>query len=162
MKQHLQIITLLALPLLIMSCAPTVRLSTPDPVKIDVAMKVDVYTHEEKSSGTNSSGGEEKTPQEERRDRMAEVQSLKNDRIIGEGKDGYLKIKNTPTDPVYADYTQRIISSENADRLILFEEDAKAKDKPTEVIAREFSKRAREASFPGEWVEKNDGTWVEK
>ena len=30
------------------SCAPTVRLSTPDPVKIDVNIRTDVYTHDNK------------------------------------------------------------------------------------------------------------------
>ncbi len=152
----------MVLSLGVISCAPTVRLSTPEPVKIDVDMKVDVYTHEEKSSGNAGKSKETKTPQEARRYRMAEVQNLKNDRVVGLGNEGYLKMKNVPTDPVYADYAQRILAEENADRRALFEAEAEEKEKPVEVIAKEFTKRAREASFPGEWLENDAGEWAQK
>lgn len=145
------------------ACTPTVRLDTPEPVKIDVAMKVDVYTHEQESSGTaDQKKQKEASPAERRRQRMAEVQELKNDRIVGEGHDGFLKMKDVPTDPVYADYAQRIVAEENADRQALFEQEADAEDKPVDVVAREFGERAREASFPGEWVQPEPDQWVQK
>ncbi|MGF1677601.1 MAG: DUF1318 domain-containing protein [Candidatus Methylacidiphilales bacterium] len=151
-------ITLLALG----SCAPTVKLSTPEPVKIDVAMKVDVYTHQQTSSGSTAETSAPKTPRETRRIRMMEVQSIKNDRLIGEGNEGYLVMRQAPTDPVYADYAQRILSEENSDRSRIFESDAKEQNKPIEAVAREFAKRAREASFPGEWIQDADGEWKNK
>lgn len=152
----------IALTFALSSCAPTIRLDTPEPVKIDVAMKVDVYTHQEESSGTASNDKNKKTPRERRRYRMAEVQNLKNDRVIGEGNDGFLVLKNPPADPVYADYAQKIVTQENEDRALLFNEEAVAEDKPVGVVAREFSKRAREASFPEEWIQQTDGSWVQK
>ncbi|MEM6823099.1 MAG: DUF1318 domain-containing protein [Verrucomicrobiota bacterium] len=161
MKRYQKYCILLAV-LMMVGCAPTVRLDTPEPVKIDVNMKVDIYTHQQESSGKVGKKEDEKSPQEKRRGRMPEVQKLKNDRVIGEGIDGYLKIKNVPTDPVYADYAQRIISQENNDRRKIFIEDGGSDDKPVEVIAREFAKRAREASFPGEWVQTDSGEWKEK
>lgn len=145
------------------ACAPTVRLDTPEPVKIDVAMKVDIYTHEEESSGVAGPGKKKETsPSERRRNRMAEVQELKNARVVGEGFDGSLKIKNVPTDPTYADYAQRVVAKENVDRQAIFEDEAQAEDKPVEVIAREFAQRAREASFPGEWVQPEPDQWEQK
>jgi len=152
----------LSAAVLVVSCAPTIRLDTPEPVKIDVAMKVDVYTHEEKSSGTASADPEQKTPRERRRYRMAEVQNLKNDRMIGEGNTGFLVLKNAPTDPVYADYAQKILTQENEDRKLLFQEEADAGEKPFEVVAKDFAQRARESSFPGEWVQDDEGNWIEK
>ena len=146
----------------IVSCAPTIRLDTPEPVKIDVSMEVDVYTHEEKSSGAAQADKEQKTPRERRRYRMAEVQNLKNDRVVGEGNTGYLVVKAPPTDPVYADYAQKIVTQENEDRKLLFKEEASAEDKPVDVVAREFADRARESSLPGEWVQDDEGNWVEK
>ncbi|MEM1158835.1 MAG: DUF1318 domain-containing protein [Verrucomicrobiota bacterium] len=148
--------------LLLVSCAPTIRLDTPDPVKIDVAMQVDVYTHQEKSSGMAGADKENKTPRERRRNRMAEVQNLKNDRVIGEGNTGFLAVKNPPTDPVYADYAQKIVTLENEDRQLIFQAEASAEDKPADMVAKDFSKRARESSFPGEWIQQEDGTWIEK
>ncbi|MEM6884862.1 MAG: DUF1318 domain-containing protein [Verrucomicrobiota bacterium] len=147
---------------LLVSCAPTVRLDTPEPVKIDVAMKVDVYTHEEQSSGTAEAEKQLKTPQERRRYRMQEVQELKNDRVVGEGNTGFLVVKNPPTDPVYADYAQKIVTQENDDRNLLFKQEAAAEEKPVDVVAKEFSKRARESSFPDEWIQEDDGTWVQR
>lgn len=144
------------------ACAPTVRLQTPEPVKIDVAMKVDVYTHQQASSGETSAETQRRTPRERRRFRMSEVQNLKNDRIIGEAADGFLKLRKTHVDPVYADYATRIITEENNDRAALFAEKEKEENKPIMVIAREFAKRARESSFPGEWIETESGEWIEK
>lgn len=151
-----------SLILLVSGCAPTVRLDTPEPVKIDVAMKVDVYTHQQESSGQAGAGKEKKTPRERRRHRMAEVQNLKNDRIVGEGNDGYLEMHTVPTDPTYADYAQRILAEENDDRKKIFDQQAEEKDKPVRQVAREFAQRAIEASFPGEWIQKPDGEWVRK
>jgi len=145
------------------ACTPTVRLDTPEPVKIDVAMKVDVYTHEQESSGEARSGKKKETsPSERRRNRMVEVQELKNARVVGEGFDGFLKVKNVPTDPTYADYAQRVVAEENADRQAIFEDEAQAEEKPVEVVAREFAQRAREASFPGEWVQPEPDQWEPK
>lgn len=146
----------------LVACAPTIRLDTPEPVKIDVAMQVDVYTHEEKSSGTAGGEKEQKTPRERRRHRMAEVQNLKNDRVIGEGNDGFLVLREPPIDPVYADYAQKIVTQENADRDLLLKEQAAAEDKPLQVVVKEFAKRARESSFPDEWIQQDDGTWQQK
>ena len=144
------------------SCAPTVRLDTPEPVKIDVSMKVDVYTHEEKTSGGSTTSEKELTAEEQRRNRMAEVQNLKNDLIIGEAQNGMLKVKEVPVDPVYADYVQRVVAQENEDRTEIFRREAAGKDKPVEVIANEFAKRARESAFPGEWIQLSSGEWKKK
>lgn len=145
-------------------CTPTIRLDTPEPVKIDVGMKVDVYTHDkkEKTSKGEEENPEDLTPQERRRNRMAEVQTLKNDRVIGEGKDGFLSVHNPPTDPKYLDYAEKVVGEENEDRKLVYEREANTKKKPVQVVALEASKRLRDSAYPGEWVQKDNGDWVER
>lgn len=144
-------------------CA-SVRLDTPEPVKIDVNMKVDVYNHDapdKKPKGESAPGsGADKTPELRRKERMAEVQSLKNDHIVGEGKDGLLSVVKPPAEASYKDYAQKIVDEDNADRKQIFEADAAASKKPVTAITADFARRAREGSYPGEWIQKDDGTWV--
>lgn len=158
-----------ALPafLILHGCAPTLRLDTPEPVKIDVAMRVDVFTHEAEKSPDPSGAGAVRTPaatspHQRQRLRMAEVQTLKNDSIIGEGADGLLAIVRPPTDPDYLAYAQRIVTEENADRQEVFQQEASDKARPLEEIVKEFAKRRREAAFRGEWIQSPSGEWVKR
>ena len=87
-------LTPLAVSALLASCAsPTVNLSTPEPVKVDIEMRLDVYQHAEKSGEQPDSQSSSADPAASRRNRMAEVQTLKNSRVIGEGKDGLLVLR---------------------------------------------------------------------
>ncbi len=144
--------------LFIVGCAPTIRVATPDPVKIDVAMKVDVHT-EESAKKINEDASSTRVA-EDRRARMAEVQNLKNDRVAGEDRDGYLVIRQAPTDPKYADYAKRIVQEENNDRVLLYMRSAREQGKPLELAQREFAKLWRERAFPGELVQQDDGSWT--
>lgn len=147
-------------PLLFISCAPTVNLSTPDPVKIDVNMNVHVTTDEVKKS--IDGGKEGYSPRQERRARMAEVQTLKNNRIIGEGNEGLLVLKEPPVDPAYQSYVTRVIKEENADRQMVLNDEAETKKQPVSVVAKDFARRNRDAAFPGEWVQQEDGSWIKR
>lgn len=150
-----------SIPILaLLSCAPTVNLSTPDPVKIDVNMNVHVTTEEVKKSvnGTNA----EHSPRQGLRDRMAEIQALKNNRIIGEANTGLIEIKELPTDPAYKSYVERVVEEENRDRQAVLASEAEARKMPVSVIARDYARRKREASFVGEWIQTEDGTWTKR
>ncbi|NJL19495.1 MAG: DUF1318 domain-containing protein [Bdellovibrionaceae bacterium] len=145
---------------LLASCAPTIRLDTPEPVKIDVAMKVDVYSHEVKKD--KQDGTAALNPAERRRNRMAEVQTLKNNRYVGEGNDGLLHVRELPTDPAYAAYAKEVLEAENADRNALFTTKAEEAAKPQSAIRSEFAAAARQSAFPGEWLQEDDGQWVKR
>jgi hypothetical protein len=86
--------------LVLAGCAPTVNVATPEPVKIDVNMKVDVNYKEDPNKAKVDPLAQESLAQA-RRNRTGEVQTLKNDRVIGEARTGYLEIRNltqkTPT-----------------------------------------------------------------
>ena len=125
-----------------------VNLNTPEPLQVDVKMKVDV----ENKGGISAKG--EASPlsaAEERRMLSHQVQELKNDRKAGEGKDGLLVLKEMPKDPTYADYARSVIAKENAAREKLFAEKAEVEGKSAPEYAKEFAERAREGSYPGQW-----------
>ncbi|MFH1066868.1 MAG: DUF1318 domain-containing protein [bacterium] len=151
---------LLTLALVLVSCAPTIRLDTPQPVKIDVNMHVDVTTSQKngaKSSETPATT--KKSPLESRRLRMAEIQDLKNNRFVGEGNNGLLSIRKAPDDSKWRNYAEKLVNEENADRQEVFEQEAKDTGKPTELVARDFAQKMRSAAFPTEWVQTESGEW---
>jgi len=141
-------------------CAPTVNLATPEPVKVDVGVRLDVYqktapskVKEEQSNLQIASN---------RRLRSGEIQNLKNDGVAGENRDGYLDFKKQPQDPKYLAYAKGIVSEENADRAALYLANAQTQSKPLELIERDYAQLWRDRAFPGEWVQKEDGTWTQK
>jgi len=141
-------------------CAPTIKIATPDPVKLDVNMRVDVYSKQDpKKQQQDTTQSQVAT---ERRARMAEVQSLKNDRVVGENREGYLEIHTLPADAKYAAYAKTTVSAENNDRAIIYTANAQTESKPVELVQREYAQLWRDRAFPGEWMQKDDGTWTQK
>ena len=144
-------------------CAPTVNLATPEPIKVDVGIRLDVYqkTPVAKANGEQSSLEIAK----DRRLRSGEIQALKSDHIIGEDRDGYLDMINKEVplvDPKYQAYAAGVVAAENADRSYLYLANAQTKSEPMELVGSDYAKLWRDRAFPGEWVQKEDGTWIQK
>jgi len=146
------------------SCTPTIRLDTPEPVKIDVNMKVEVTTKNEGGTivGPGSEANQDASPRLRQRKRITEVQSLKNDRVVGESQNGLLEVKKLPADPAYQEYAKKLVAEENADRGQIYQIEADAQNKPLSYIVSEYSRRLRDSAFPGEWVEQENGTWTQR
>lgn len=140
-------------------CAPTVNVATPDPVKIDVNMNVNI-----KSAPIQSTTSETAGPglAERRRLRMGEIQELKNARIIGENRDGYLTLVTRPKDEGYATYADKVVKDENQDRTLLYLDYSKQQGKPLEIIEQEYARQWSERAYPGELIQSLDGTWKNK
>ena len=146
--------------LALLGCAPTVNLATPQPIKVDVAVRLDVY---QKTAPTKAA--EEQSNIQiaaNRRLRAGEIQTLKNARIVGEDRDGYLDIRNPPADAKYLQYAKSVVDAENADRSYLYLSNAQTKSEPLELVQRDYAKLWSDRAFPGEWRQKEDGTWVQK
>ena len=144
----------------LVGCSPTVNLATPEPVKVDVNVRLDVY---QKTAPTKAK--EEQSSLEvaaNRRLRSGEIQQLKNDRVVGEDRDGYLDLRKPPQDPTYLSFAQGIVNSENADRSYLYLTNAQSQNKPLELVEKDYAQLWRDRAFPGEWVQKDDGTWTQK
>ena len=141
-------------------CSPTINLATPEPVKVDVGVRLDVY---QKTAPTKAKDEQSSlTIAANRRVRSTEIQQLKNDRVIGENRDGYLDMRNLPKDPKYLAYAQGIVNDENADRTYLYLANAQTQNKPLELVERDYAQLWRDRAFPGEWVQKEDATWIQK
>jgi uncharacterized protein YdbL (DUF1318 family) len=95
-----------------------------------------------------------------RRYRTAEIQGLKNNRIIGENHRGYLSIIELPQGE-YGQYVQRLVTTENADRRTIYADQAAQLNLALELIESSSAKVIYDRSFRGEWVEEQqDGKWV--
>jgi uncharacterized protein YdbL (DUF1318 family) len=73
-----------------------------------------------------------------------------------------LVLKEVPKDPTYADYAKSVVAKENAAREKLFKEKAEVEGKTVAEYAKEFAERAREGSYPGEWIQTDEGKWKKK
>ncbi len=138
------------------ACNPTVRVATPEPLKVDVNMRVDIYQHATSDAPGN---GPDAEAQDRRRARMAEIQNLKNTRLVGENHHGLLSLVQAQSGE-YGDYVRRTIEAENADRLALMKQLAAERRVPMADIETEQANLWRERAFPGEWIEMQvEGTW---
>jgi len=142
-------------------CSPTINLATPNPIKVDVGVRLDVY---QKTAPTKAKD-EQSSIQiaANRRLRSGEIQSLKNQRIVGEDRDGYLDIHNPPKDdPKFLAYVQGVVDAENNDRSYLYLANAQSQNKPIEEVEKEYAQLWADRAFPGEWVQKENGSWIQK
>lgn len=147
---------LVALLPILAACNPTVRVATPEPIKVDVDMRVDIYQH---ATGDTPANGPDSEAQDRRRARMAEIQNLKNARIAGENRRGLLSLVQPPAGE-YGDYVRRTVEAENADRLALTKQLAAERRVPLAQVETEQAELWRDRAFPGEWIEMQvDGTW---
>jgi uncharacterized protein YdbL (DUF1318 family) len=140
-------------------CAPTINLATPQPMKFDLGVRLDVYQK------TPPKPKDEESALQiayNRRLRSGEIQALKNDRVIGEDRDGYLDLRRTPDNAGYLAYAKSVINSENADRTVLYLANAQSQSRPLEMIESDYAKLWYDRAFPGEWVQKEDGSWIQK
>ncbi len=149
---------------------PPVTLSTPQPIKVNIAMKLDVYQHGAPAAPvkTTASASDAATPdaiQDRRRLRLGELQPLKNSRLIGENHLGLLEVRN-PAPGEYGDYVRETVAAENKDRSALMELTAKAQKISLADVQKQQAANAIHSAFNGEWIEtqKPGGTyaWTQK
>jgi len=141
------------------SCAPTVNLATPQPMNFDVGVRLDIY---QKSPPKPKDEESALQIAYNRRLRSGEIQQLKNNRIVGEDRDGYLDLRPTPASAAYVSYARGIVNAENADRTVLYLANAQTQSRPLELVESDYAKLWYDRAFPGEWVQKEDGTWIQK
>ena len=148
-------------------CAPfDVNVTTAEPLKVDLSMEVHVYQHGEPDEAENETRRTYKETMNRRRDRMAEIQELKNNRLVGETHEGTLEIRSLPAGE-YGSYVRETVQAENEDRLFLMEHEAEEKSSPLAEVQRLQWRHWQRKSFPGEWIEVEGdeaGTyrWIQK
>ncbi len=150
-------------------CAlPPVSIATPQPIKVNINMKLDVYQHGQPLVEKKPAAPDVETPediQDRRRMRLGELQPLKNSRLIGENHLGLLEVRN-PVAGEYGDYVRETIAAENKDRQALMENMAKVQKISLADVQKQQAATAVHSAFNGEWIEtqKPGGTyaWTQK
>lgn len=167
----------LAFFLLFTSCSKPfdVNVKAPEPIKVDVNMDVHVYQH-----GTPA-GAKKTSPEkvadadadrykgvlERRRNRMAEVQTLKNNSYVGENHLGLLELRALPNGE-HGEWVKKTLKDENEDRSFLMEYESETKAKSLKEVQAEQRLHLQRKSHPGEWLEVDDPDrpgnylWIQK
>jgi len=90
------------------------------------------------------------------RERVAVIDQLKAGGAVGEANTGYLAVRGE------AAKAAEVVSAENADRAVVFEEVAKRSGGSAEAVAKAFARQMATASKAGVWVQREDGGWYKK
>ncbi len=144
-----------------------VNVNTPEPIKVDLSVDVNVYQYNSGEKKKNDDASSDfREAMDRTRNRMGEIQELKNNRLVGEDRGGLLSIRNRPAGE-YGDYVETTVEAENRDRELLMKREAEEEDTPLEKIREEQWKHRQRKSFPGEWIEvlEEDGRsyhWIQK
>ncbi|MCX7868847.1 MAG: YdbL family protein [Terrimicrobiaceae bacterium] len=141
--------------------APSVNLATPEPIKVDIAMRVDVYQHGGSKPQASSKPAAAADPALRRKGRMAEIQDFKNQRLVGENREGLLSVVKEP-EGAFGDYVRRTVEAENADRIEEMSRVAAARKLPITEIQRQQAELWRARAFEGELIEVEEapGRWT--
>ena len=142
-----------------------IDVGTKEPVKVDIAMKVDVYQHSDPNGPKKATPAPQADIGKSRRNRMGEIQLLKNSRLVGENHAGYLELRTVPPGE-YGDYVKTTVEAENSDRARLIEKLAKEKNVPVSQAERQQADLFQKGAFTGEWIEVPDAegkfAWKQK
>ncbi|MBU3664420.1 MAG: DUF1318 domain-containing protein [Chthoniobacterales bacterium] len=158
-----------AIPVLLLAAAckgPNVSLSTPEPIVVDINMRVDIYERGGGSSSAKPSPAADMPAADaRRRSRTGDIQTFKNSRLVGEGRDGLLSVLSRP-EGSYGAYVEKTVAEENADRLVVMRELAAERKMSLPEVQAQQGELWRNRSFSGEWVEvlqdNNSWRWAQK
>jgi hypothetical protein len=139
--------------LLLASCKlPDVNLATPKPLEVNLNMRLDVYQY---SGDPPKDAAVEKGAAdavERQRDRAAEVQTLKNNRLVGENHLGLLQVRELPAGS-WGDYVKKTVEAENEDRAALMRREAERTQRSLGEVQSDQWKLRMEKAFKGEYIE---------
>lgn len=124
-----------------------------DPIKVDLNMRVDVYQYDGNTAdATKEEVANRNEAAKRMRDRGAEIQELKNNRLVGENHLGLLSIRNRPAGD-YGDYVERTVDAENGDRIFMMTDISNRTGDALAAVRRDQWQKRAAASFEGEWIE---------
>jgi len=159
-------VPLFATALALAACSSIpIDVGTKEAVKVNIAMKVDVYQHSDPAGPKKATPPPQADIGKSRRTRMGEVQILKNSRLVGENHAGYLEVRTVPPGE-YGDYVRTTVDAENSDRARLIEKLAKEKNITVSEAERQQAELFQKGAFAGEWIEVPDAegkfSWKQK
>lgn len=140
---------------------PTVSLSTPEPIVVDINMRVDIYDRGGSPAAAKPKpSGDVPAADARRRARMGDIQTFKNSRLVGENRQGLLVVRDQPGGS-YGQYVAKVVAEENADRMVLMRQLAAERNMSLDDVQKQQGELWRNRSFSGEWIEmpQDNNTW---
>lgn len=131
---------------------PQIPITTPKPLEVNLNMRLDVYQYrgdEPKDKEALKNAGE---TTERMRNRMAEIQTLKNNQLVSEDHRGLLQIREVPAGD-WGVQVKKVVAAENEDRMLLMRQKAKASNRALHEIEDEQWHLRAEQAGSGEWIE---------
>ncbi|MDO8525256.1 MAG: DUF1318 domain-containing protein [Candidatus Omnitrophota bacterium] len=169
--------------LVAIGCARVQVVAPKDPIKVDIAMRLDVYQHVEKDIDTiedivsgNRLGGqpqsmldhfigvayaEESLPPEveeaamRRKDRYQELTSAESSGRIGENKTGLTEVRGDAS-------LNGLVSAENSDRMIIYRSIAVKNGATVDDVQKLYARKLQSSAPSGAPVESASGEWTTK
>ena len=130
-----------------------VDLQSPEPIKVDVNMRLDVYQYKgDEPDKPNADQARYDDAQTRLRNRIAEIQTFKNNGLVGEDHRGLLFLREKPAGE-WGDYVEKKVNEENDDRNLVIRHEAKASNRAMHEVQAEFWKNRITRAYHGEWVE---------
>jgi hypothetical protein len=146
----------LSILLLLPGCKlPDVNLATPKPIEMNLNMRLDVYQYSGDAPSDKETAKEQANLAERQRNRSEEIQTLKNNRLVGENHLGLLQTRDLPAGK-WGEYVKKTVEEENADRLSLMRKEAEKTERSLNLVQAEQWKLRSEKAFKGEFIELPD------
>ncbi len=140
--------------LLLSACKtlPAIPITTPKPLEVNLNMRLDVYQYSgdeplDKEATKNASEATDRM-----RNRMQEIQTLKNNQLVGEDHRGQLLIREVPSGE-WGPQMKKAVTAENEDRMLLMRKKAKDANRPLHEIEDEQWRLRTQQAGTGEWIE---------
>ncbi len=146
---------LLAFSLLSLSSCETVKvdLQSPEPIKVDVNMRLDVYQYKgDEPDKPDAAQASFDAAQTRMRNRYSEIQTFKNNGLVGEDHRGLLHLREKPPGE-WGDYVEKEVNEENEDRTLLIRRRAKDTNQAMHEVQDEQWKQRTSKAYHGEWIE---------
>ncbi len=153
MHWHAERLFLCSAALALAACKlPEVPITTPKPLEVNLNMRLDVYQYrgdepQDKEALKNASEATDRM-----RNRMQEIQTLKNNQLVSEDHRGLLQIREVPSGNWGAE-VKKAVAAENEDRMLLMRKKAKESNRPLFEIEEEQWRLRSEQADTGEWIE---------
>ena len=154
MQWHAERIILCAATAALGACKtlPQVPITTPKPLEVNLNMRLDVYQYrgdepEDKEALKNISEATERM-----RNRMAEIETLKNNQLVSEDHRGLLQIREVPSGD-WGAQVKKAVAAENEDRMLLMRQKAKEANRPLHEIEDDQWHLRSEQANAGDWIE---------
>ena len=154
MQWHTERLILLSAAAALAACKqlPQIPITTPKPLEVNLNMRLDVYQYrgdepQDKEALKNITEATERM-----RNRMEEIQTLKNNQLVSEDHRGLLQIREVPSGD-WGVQVKKTVAAENEDRMLLMRQKAKEGNRPLHEVEDEQWHLRSEQADAGEWIE---------